>query len=335
VAYNVAMWNRVAAEIDSSRGIEQLADSLLTADSSPDLAVAEEDAPISEILNSKALERLLAAFEARVNGRSNRDAEAKWIVDALELESPRAEDAAIFSGDESDEATWLMRRAALVGLLVRRRSALEDALKVLEIDPDVLATQCVDDLIARMSELARKCFADGNYGVAFRLSEVKTHSLIPHATERSGVSFDLRSVPASTGSGAMYRFRHLIDELPSWPVLVAISLVLAVVLMPNLLGRHAQEITRREELARISPFLERGRNIGEGENRIFAGHLSRTWDYVDTDEKRRVAAGIGEHFADLGTRRVVLKDVHRVVVVEYRDGGFSGHGLFYWRELHQ
>jgi len=56
---------------------------------------------------------------------------------------------------------------------------------------------------------------------------------------------------------------------------------------------------------------------------------------VDTDEKRRVAAGIGEHFADLGTRRVVLKDVHRVVVVEYRDGGFSGHGLFYWRELHQ
>ena len=111
--------------------------------------------------------------------------------------------------------------------------------------------------------------------------------------------------------------------MPSWPAVVAASLMLAVVLLPNLVGRHSQEIARSEELVRISPFLERGRNVGEGYNRVFAGYLSRTWDYLDTDERHRVAAEIGEHFARLGTRRVVLKDVHRVIVVEYEDDAFK------------
>ena len=105
--------------------------------------------------------------------------------------------------------------------------------------------------------------------------------------------------------------------------LATTHLVLAVILLPNLVGRHAQEIAKREELTRISPFLEWGRNTGEGYNRIFVGHLARTWDYLDTEQRHRIANGIGEHFARLGTRRVVLKDVHRMVVVEYEDGALT------------
>jgi hypothetical protein len=251
--------------------------------------------------------------------------EAKWIVDALELESLRAEDVAVFSGEEVDEATRLMRAAVLVGLLIQRRSALEDALRVIDIDPDVLAIECVDNLVTRMSELARRRFAEGNYGAAFRLSEVKTHSLAPHATGRSTRGLEglhVLAAPERAGAGAMYRIRQLVEEMPSWPVVLAVSLMLAVVFLPNLVGRHTREIAKREELARVSPFLERGRNVGEGAQRIFAGYLSRTWDYLDTDERRRVATEIGEHFARLGTRRVVLKDVHRVIVVEYEDHAF-------------
>jgi len=326
VAYNTAMWNRVTTEIDSSRAIEELADALLFADSSQDLPAVEGDEPISELLSSKPFERLLSALEARVTDRAVRDAEAKWIVDALDLESLRTEDVTVFSRDEAGEATWLMRAAVLVGLLLQRRSALEDALRVLGVDPEVLATQCVDDLIARMSELARRRFAEGNYGGAFRLSEVKTHSLVTHSTGRSSASsapLNRRSASAGAGPGAMYWVRQVIEEMPSWPVFLAISLMLAVVLLPNMVGRHTQEISRREELARISPFLERGRNVGEGPSRIFAGYLVRTWDYLDTEERHRVATEIGEHFAQLGTHRVVLKDVHREVVVEYEDHALS------------
>lgn len=326
VAYKVAMWNRVAAEIDSSRAIEQLADSLLDLDASQPLPVVESGEAVSELLTSKSFERLLAALQARVTGSANRDVEAKWIIDALELESLRAEEVAAFSGEEADEATRLMRAALLVGLLMRRRSALDDALRVLEIDPDTLATECVDSLVTRMSELARVRFAEGNYGLAFRLSEVKTHSLSPHAVRRSPSSsdaLDARSPAPSVRSVAMYRFRELLEELPSWPVVLAFMLVLGVVLLPSLASRHEEEIAKRQELARISPFLEWGRNVGEGENRSFAGHLGRTWDYLDTEERHRIATEIGEHFARLGTRHVVLKDVHRRIVVEYKDHAFK------------
>ena len=63
--------------------------------------------------------------------------------------------------------------------------------------------------------------------------------------------------------------------------------------------------------------------MGEGPSRIFAGYLVRTWDYLDTEERHRIATEIGEHFAQLGTHRVVLKDVHREVVVEYEDHALS------------
>jgi len=328
VTYNAAMWNRVAAEIDSSRSIEQLTEGLLAPDSATSLTPTAATSPATEVIGSEAFRRLVAALDARVAGRDSSDALASHAVAPLALESIRGEDADLFDGEEADEATGLMRAAVTVGLVLKHRPAVEDALSALGVDVELLAHQGVDELIEHMTELARKRFAASNYGEAFRLSDVKTHSLATHAAARRasepqvGTTIEPNRPRKASGDRqpeASGWLAQLQRGLPSGPVLLIGLVLLAGFLIPPLTGRE-DATPAHGALEEISPFLVRGQHSQNASPPRFIGTLGPTWDYLGTPERREVASEIGEHFASLGTPRVTLADPRSQILAEVKDG---------------
>ncbi|MBW2275207.1 MAG: hypothetical protein JRG96_18225, partial [Deltaproteobacteria bacterium] len=108
VAYNVAMFNCVAAEIDSSRAVDDLAKELFDPETEAE-AAAPSSVSGAEILGSRVFEELVAALRAKVIGKTPEPGPAGRAVAPLSLAALRAEDAEIFSGEESDEAVMLMQ----------------------------------------------------------------------------------------------------------------------------------------------------------------------------------------------------------------------------------
>jgi hypothetical protein len=221
-----------------------------------------------------------------------------------------------------------MRSAIALGLVLRHLAEAQGPLLELGLEPEPLATDGVKDLMARMTELARKRFADSNYGEAFRLSDVKTHSLAAHAVARTIVADESsrpgapgRETSAAAGAGRPGAWATL-TQLAS-PQLLGVGLLallaLGLLFGPPMVGED-QGTAAHEELVRISPFLESGeRGRGEAASR-FGGRLSRAWDYLGTAERREVATAIGSHFAGLGVTRVSLLDADGRVTAIYSGG---------------
>lgn len=320
VAYNTTMWNRVAAEIDSSRSIEQLTEGLLAPDSAATSATHSDP----EVLGSETFRRLVTALTARIVGRESSDKLACQAAQQLTLESIRGEDADLFEADESDEAIWLMRVAVTVGLVLKHRPDVEDILGAMGIDIELLAHEGVDELIAHMTELARKRFAASNYAEAFRLSDVKTHSLAAHAAWRraSGPLVGPAQPRESPGDGQSKDsgwLAWLQRSLQSGPILLIALVVVAGFLIFPRAGRD-DAASARAALAEISPFLVHGQHSQDTNPPRFLGKLGRTWDYLGTPERHEVTRAIGEHFAILGTPRVTLTDLRDQVVASYNNG---------------
>ncbi|MBW2420496.1 MAG: hypothetical protein JRH19_18285, partial [Deltaproteobacteria bacterium] len=308
VAYNVAMFNCVAAEIDSSRAVDDLAKELFDPETEAE-AAAPSSVSGAEILGSRVFEELVAALRAKVIGKPPEPGPAGRAVAPLSLAALRAEDAEIFSGEESDEAVVLMQSAITLGLVLRHLAQTEGPM-------------------ARMTELARKRFADSQYSDAFRLSDVKTHSLGSHAVART------EAAPASAQKGAPGAVRSS-GASASQPGAVAwiqeqITLrstllgLLALLLLGLLFGTPRmggdRPATGGKELVRISPFLESGER-GRGDRVArFDGRLSRSWDFLGTAERREVAMEIGRHFEGIGVQRVTLLGVRGRLMVIYADG---------------
>ena len=68
VAYNVAMWNRMAGLLEGSRLLDRLADDVLAADRSA--RPREELAPGESVFDSRAVEALVSSLRARVKGNA-------------------------------------------------------------------------------------------------------------------------------------------------------------------------------------------------------------------------------------------------------------------------
>lgn len=325
VAYNVAMWNEVANEIESSRSIEQLTEDLLVTEAESGL-VSALMAPARETLSSKPFTQLIHAFGARVLGQPLGDDPTSLVVGTLDLKALRVEDIELFAENEAngaDEATWLMRSAVVLGLVLCKCDALEKPLTDLSLDPELLATQCVDDLASQISELARKRFSESDYSDAFRLSDVKTHSLTPHlATRSSGAADSIGALPVSTPhrSGSSMKLAQMVRDLPPWPVLFAGLLLAAVFAVPTIVTHTAGESNSQSAVAQISPHLVRGRHMGQGEAQLFVGRVGGSWDYLDTEQRRQVVSEIGAHFAAQGIDRVVLEGAQRQIMAEFDDG---------------
>jgi len=333
ISYNVAMWNRVAAEIDSSRSIDELAEGLFVP--TPDAAIREESAASTEhLLGTAAFERLVRVVTARVNGESIEDPPAEAVSSRLQLEALRPGDVEVFAGDDATESVWLMRAAITLGLVLEQRPRVDGVLDGLGLDPDQLGQECIEDLIDRMTARARKLMTENLYADAFRLSDVKTHSLAAHASALAAkgklVGAGELIAAGSTAEGeeagsSVSAIGQLMNALAPVRWIFGLALLLGVYLLVigppgGSVQTSSPAAAAETQVAAINPFLEWGRHVeGEMPPR-FVGRVGPTWDWLGTQERREVVRQIGEHFDALGTRRVVLTDQGGQVVARFADG---------------
>ncbi|MBW2229103.1 MAG: hypothetical protein JRH17_01880 [Deltaproteobacteria bacterium] len=338
IAYNVAMWNHTAAEIDSSRAIEQLAEELFSeqgptprpAISQASPAQAKGQQAIGQMTVGPALRGsenfngLVQAFRKRARGQSAADNPATRLAGTLPLEMLRAEDVDLFEEESPDEATALMRHAIVLGLLLRSRQGIGAELTESGLDIESLATDYARDLSERMSDLARKLFANSEYAEAFKLSDVKTHSLAaftarstaPDPASPGSRGASKRRPQAETHSALSIVFRQLTSG-PWLATLLLIGIVVGVLFAPPILDTGP---SREERLAAISPFLTSGHENQQADPRRFVGYLSPTWDYVGTAERRIAVDEIGRRLAEQGVPRVVLMNQGGDVLARYING---------------
>lgn len=328
VKYNIAMWNHVAAEIDSSRSIEELASDILSADEMPMPVPGSTGA---SLLDASDFAQLVATFSARVRGEEARGGRFDRFVDRLRLDSippSRVED---FEAGEPDPVTWHVRAAVLMGLVLDGLPATGDALTVAGFDAIEFTTTAYDELVARMTELGRKHFASSDDAIAFRLSDVKTHHLTVHRAARDRAAGGHAAAPGSKrgrpedrGSDSATRWwAPILAALPSGTVLVGL-LVLApllwVLAVPSIVDDGKLDA---EQLHAISPFLASGHIQRESGGQHYVARVDDTWSYLGDAERRQVGDSIGAIFEARGATQVTLLDTRGLIVMRYGDGAIS------------
>jgi hypothetical protein len=323
VTYNVAMWNQVSDLIEVSRCIDHLADELLGIHGAEDAGEPEREpaagteAPGARaLLASPAFARLEAAIRSRLGGAMVSDAAAERVAAACRFDGLLPAEAAAFSADAGDEAACLVRRAVVLGRVLREGPALGAPLRALGLDPDLLVGACASELRAEMTALARRLFAESSYDEAFRLSESKTRNLaaLPAADDA-----------ARAGRAAMPRARGgapgLDLGLPSglaWVLLLLLGLPLLAALLWSSGPRVS--MLSSSDLDRLSPFLRSGHRSVLGERTEFVGVLGPAWDYLEPRQRLRVTAEIGGALRERGVDDVVLVDRFERVQARYENG---------------
>lgn len=312
VAYNVAMWNKVAVEIDSSRAMEQLAEELFEHRPESSTAGFGERDPNQDVLGSKEFELLMEACRARVAGDRSEDSRANNLAATIPFDTLRAEDVEVMETDSADESIWLMQAAIVLGGLLTKREQVTSPAAVLGLDLECLEAFGIDDLMQRMTDLGRKCFAKSQYPEAFRLADIKTHNLTAHAAARAEVG---------PQEGALQRAPEAAAKSSSWLSGVSVSPSAILVLVAAALfglasfGGSESENAAAEALAQISPFLA----LEQPANAIAGSHtarLNRAWNYLGTEQRRIVASEIGSSFgADEGTRVVMMDTLNQIAAI--------------------
>jgi hypothetical protein len=173
-----------------------------------------------------------------------------------------------------------------------------------------------------MSELARKLFAESQYADAFRLSDVKTHSLSAFVREEnddegSNAGRRGKRPPAEKEPGGVATVLRRLASGPGLAIAILVLVVAGVLVAPPVLDSGP---SRAERLAAISPFLTAGIENQQEEPRRFVGTLSPTWEYVGTAERRQAVEEMGSVLASQGVTRLVLMNAHGDVVARYING---------------
>ncbi|MGH0033688.1 MAG: hypothetical protein ACQGVK_01530 [Myxococcota bacterium] len=330
VRYNAAMSNQIAAELEGIRSLEDLAAGLYD-ESAPEGSEADDDPGRvgEQLLRSPAYSEVVAAFGARLRGDSAGPGPASRIVGRLDLEDFDLEDLEAFDTAEESDHGWLIRATVTQGALLRSLEQVSDGLRELDLDPVTLAGAGSDHLRDAMDTLARKRFADSNYGEAFRLSELKRRNLgAKRSTEPEPESERERErvgAAAESGAGSAARWGIDLGMLPGQAIWVAFAVVaiLGLFLLSAPSGRIGAQSTVPEAAVRsVSPFLDSGSvlDLG-GHRRRFVGQLGPTWAFLGTPERREVARAIGEHYLAEGIPEVVLMDGPGHMAAEFIDGG--------------
>jgi hypothetical protein len=308
VSYNTAMWNQVAAQVETSLGIDQLADDLLSDLSLEDKAANESLANAANQATgfraSPGFRRLVDAFGARLAKREIADSEAGRVVSRFELDGIRPSEIEAFEAQNSTTAQELIRDAVVLARLIRTGSVIDDLLHPLELDAALLEGQGIEELTSDMNREARELFARSRYNDAFALSEVKTRNLVSLARVRRARGED-ESNPAS--AAARWRFWPFRADakLPLQVLGVALGFGLLALLLSFVEGGGVSTLSP-SQLSQISPFLESGReNTHEGARR-FVGEHSPAWNYLGTAERREVAQAIAQHFEEADVDTTIL-----------------------------
>ncbi len=325
VKYNVAMWNQLAAEIDSSRSIEELASDLLLND------VGEMPVPLpgstgASLLDSRDFGQLLETFSARMRGEPAGTGRFDRLVDRLALDRIPPRYAEDFAETEPDTVTLHVRAAILMGRVLDGLPSTSDALTVAGFDAEEFTTTTYDELVARMTELGRKLFASSDDAQAFRLSDVKTHHLTQHRAARDEAAGQTderahrrrRTDESSTGLAGW--FAPLTQLMPSgsgWVALLALVPLSLLIFSPGLIDHGKIETA---SLQRISPFLTSVHVQGDDQRPHFVARVAETWAYLGDEARSSASTEIATGLEGLGAVQVTLVDPRGVIVMRWDDG---------------
>lgn len=330
IAYNVAMWNHIAARIDSAMAIDQLADDLLVDLRGEERATEAQSAPVAlatpaDVLGSRGFTRLVAGFKARVAGIEVEDPIVRRAVAALDLHGLVPREIEALEAEEDDPIDQLICSAVVLARAIRGQAEVRDALEALSVEPVLLETEGLDALSREMAATASKLFSDSRYNEAFEVSEVKTRNLAALAAARArAIARVSEDVSDDDTAAPRRRFGLGIDISPRMLALVLGPIVgiaiAALYLAP--LGSDVRIISP-SEVRQISPFLESGhRQQHDGELR-FVGNLGPAWDYLPTPERRAAASEIGQHFSEQGIEHVVLLGPGPQLMARWQNGALT------------
>jgi len=313
VAYNVAMANQVAARVDSSMALDQLADDLLA-----ELKVPETGD--SDLLHGRAMTRLATALRGRICDAPGDDDTASRIVAAFKLDGLVAREVEALEDTEDDVLNPLLVSAVVLGCLLRQRTALADLLAEIGLDPEVLENDALPALLREMGAASSKFFAEGAHAEAFVISEVKTRNLAAiHASAKRRARGEQEGPRKSSEPSIRWR---LPLGLSPWLAGLVAGPLLGIAFGALFCGSFQNEVRMltSSELAGISPFLESGhQRLEDGELR-FIGNVSATWDYLATPEREAAANEVADHFVALGVDEGVLLGAGPRLMARWRDG---------------
>jgi hypothetical protein len=313
VAYNVAMWNRMAGLLEGSRLLDRLADDVLAADRSA--RPREPLAPGESVFDSRAFEALVTSLRARVKGNAPEADAAGRVVSMFDLGTLSPAEIEALESDDEDLPTLFTRAAIALNQAVRQLPDGEGALLELGVDPERLEGPWLDELMREITTAAQKLLADGRFAEACRLSEIRAKNLgvLCGARLPAAEMTPRRRVPPATASRLDLSF---LGKHAAAAFLVLWFVLLAFLLWPS----SGVDGLSKQELSRISPHLESGHQSDEGGMSRFVGVLNTGWDRLSTQQRRADALRIGERFDELGVKGVVLLDRFQRLQVSYSGG---------------
>jgi hypothetical protein len=313
VAYNVAMSNRMAGLLEGSRLLDRLADDVLAADRSP--RPREPLDPGGSVFDCRGFTALVSGLRARVKGDDPGEDAAGRIVSAFDLRSLSPTEVEALESDDEDLSSLLTRAAVALNQAVRQLPDGEAALRDLGVDAERLEGAWLDELMREITTAAQKLLADGRFAEACRLSEIRAKNLGVLCGARlpaAGVT-PHRRVPPTEASRLDLSF---LGKHAAAGFLLLWFVLLAFLLWPT----GGVDSLSKQDLSRISPYLESGHRSHEGGTSRFVGMLNPGWDRLTTEQRRADALLIGAHFDELGVRGVVLLDRFQRLQVSYARG---------------
>lgn len=357
VAYNVAVWNRMTALVETRRALDRFA--LDPTEEPPAEAPTAEDTPASPAaalspFEAPGLDSLSRALAERLAGRDPGRGLAPGIAAALDVgEVTDWEKHAFEVADPAEPMPRALRAAVLVGLLLPRLSELEEPLRELGLDPRLVASDWLEAIDRELQKATQELLSRNEYQEACRLSEAKTRYLYaplskqrrerrradpsrpadptafgpdPRREEISAYEAQRAreqerfAPPAHAGLGGL---RDWLVAVPRDALAAALILVVGGMFFWNaVLGQETGAIRENssQELSYLSRYIESGYRDHNGAGSVFVGTLGNDWFRADSVARAAEARAIGERLDYVGAKRVLLFDRNNRLQVQYQNG---------------
>ncbi len=331
VAYNVALWNRFADQLESKRSLDRLAmdqfeEELDFAEPSPDSSPEPTEAPVQappaaapqySLLGSPGLGAIAEALRARVAGEERGRGGPAAIAAGADLGQLKGWEKEALGDTTNDPRALLVRAAVVIGLTRRQLPDMALVLRKLDVEPALLETGWVDEVDAEISREAQTLITQGQHELACRLLDTKTRFLYaPVSKQRREPSPSRRaatgSLPVAASTGWAF---------PRAAMLAVLCFALAGALLFNFIRPKTGSLALFSpiELARISPHLESAYRDGMGAGPLFMGTLGDGWLDLDGAARVEAARKIGVTLALRGVKSVMLFDGRHRLQVQYRN----------------
>ncbi len=323
VSYNATLLKHIGEEVLSSL----------------DWGIApSEEAPHEEasVFEHTALPKLVDALRRRTAGEPPTHEpidRVAWCLDLADLSDPER-DALL--AESTDPLEQLKGRTILVSLLCRSAEVLAPDLPALGIATEELSIAWVQELDEAFQQQANQRIASDDYAGACAITDLKSRFLLSAKAEmrKAGVRPAAKpSAPARDDSSRETRMeaKQLAGEaleserteqakgglrdLP-WARIVGIAamgaLAAVALVQVNAVLFDKTRVTR-EELAKVSPFLTKGRRSGEGSGTAFAGTLHEVWYELEAVEKDLIADELVHTLRQKGVSEIMIyDDEHRL-----------------------